>query len=238
MFNLILLPYNQYKHKKQMPKNYRLTGIMHKRRGIMKRIAIIITIFSVLFSSTLGVSAASDLKDIEVILSDTATVAKIGETIDLTATTTKHGSSYIDSWNNAVKSTTVFDSITETYISKAFFTAVKPGVYPISYTITMTAGDSNTTFSKTVERTIEVIDPRTVIGAELRDIEITPIYNEDGSVSVYSAYGTIYALWSDATSTPNGSLYFFFSPEETTKNLDLTLNIDNTLYTYNVNVTR
>ena len=211
---------------------------MHKGRGIMKRIAIIITIFSVLFSSTLGVSAASDPKDIEVILSDTATVAKIGETINLTATAPKHGSYYTDNWDNAVKCVTEFDSITETYISRAFFTAEKPGIYHISYTITMTAGDSDTTFSKTVERTIEVIDPHTVIGADLRDLEITPIYKADGSISVYSAYGTIYALWSDNTSTLNGSLYFFFSPNETTKNIDVTLNINGKLYTYMVNATR
>jgi hypothetical protein len=204
----------------------------------MKRIAIIITIFSILFGSTIGVSAASDPKDIEVILSESATVVNIGETIALAATTSKHGSSYTDNWNNAVKSVTEFDPITETYISTATFTAEKPGIYPISYTITMTAGDSGTTFSKAAERTIEVIDSRTVTGADLRDIKITPIYKADGSVSVYSAYGTIYALWSDNTATPNGSIYFFFSPDETSKNIDVTLNIDGNLYTYMVVVNR
>lgn len=211
---------------------------MHKGRDIMKRIAIIITVFLILFSSTISVSADTDPKNIEVILSNTVTVAKLGETIDLTATTPKHGSSYTDNWANAVKIATEFDPITETYNSKALFTSEKPGIYNISYTITMTAGDSITTFSKTVERTIEVIDPHTVIGADLRDLEITPIYNEDGSISVYSAYGTIYALWSDNTATINGSLYFFFGADETTKNIDVSLNINGKLYTYMVNVTR
>lgn len=211
---------------------------MHKGRDIMKRIAIIITIFSILFGSTIGVSAASDLKDIEVLLSDTATVVKLGETIDLTATTLKHGSYYADNWDSAIKSVTEFDSISETYISRASFTAEKPGIYHISYTITMTAGNSDTTFSKTVERTIEVIDPRTVIGADLKDLKITPIYKADGSISTYIAYGTIYALWSDNTSTLNSSVYFFFSPNETTKDIDVTLHINDQQYTYMVTVTR
>lgn len=204
----------------------------------MKRIAIIITIFSILFGSTIGVSAASDPKDIEVTLSESATVVNIGETIALVATTSKHGSNYTDNWNNAVKSVTEFDPITEAYISTASFTAENPGIYPISYTITMTAGDSATTFSKTVERTIKVINSHTVTGADLRNLVITPIYKSDGSVSVYSAYGTIYALWSDNTATQNGSVYFFFGADETTKNIDVTLNIDGKLYTFTVAVHR
>lgn len=204
----------------------------------MKRIAIIITIFSILFSSTIGVSAASDPKDIEVTLSESATVVNIGETIALVATTSKHGSNYTDNWSNAVKSVTEFDPITEAYISTASFTAENPGIYPISYTITMTAGDSATTFSKTVERTIKVIDSHTVTGADLRNLVITPIYKSGGSVSVYSAYGTIYVLWSDNTATQNGSVYFFFGADETTKNIDVTLNIDGKLYTYTVAVHR
>jgi hypothetical protein len=204
----------------------------------MKRIAIIITICSILFSSTLVVYAASDIKDIEVIFSDTVAVAKVGETLDLTATTPKHGSDYTDTWDNAVKSVTQFDSVAEAYISKAIFTAENPGIYTISYTITMTSGESATVFSKTIERTIEVIDPHTVIGADIRDLEFTPIYNADGSVSVYSAHGTIYALWSDDTAAPNGSVYFFFSPSETTKDIDITLNINGSSYTYLVTITR
>lgn len=203
----------------------------------MRKLAFIIAILSIFFSFTIGVSADTVPKDIEVILSETTAVANIGDTIILTATTTKHGSSYSDNWDNAAKSITEFDPITETYISKAFFTAEKPGIYNISYTINMTAGDSNTVFSKTVEKTIEVIDSVTLIGADIRDLEVTPIYNADGSISVYSAFGTIYALWSDNTATPNGSLFFFFNPDETTKNIDVTLNINGipTIYTVTAN---
>jgi hypothetical protein len=204
----------------------------------MKKIAFIITILSIFFSFTIGVSADSVVKDIEVALSETAAIVNIGETISIIATSTKHGSSYSDNWDNAINSITEYDPITATYVSKALFTAEKPGVYNISYTIKMTAGDSDTVFSKTVERTIEVIDPRTVIGADIRDLEITPIYNTDGSISVYSAFGTIYALWSDNTTTQNSSFYFFFNPDETTKNIDVTFNIDGKLYTYTLTVNR
>lgn len=209
-----------------------------QRREIMKKIAFIMTVLLVFFSFTEGVFADSDVKDIEVILSETPAVVKIGDIIPLTATTLKHGSTYSDSWGNAAKSITEYDPITTTYNSQAVFTAEKPGIQTVSYTIKMVAGDSDTVFSKTVVRTIEVIDPRIVIGADIRDLQITPIYAADGSISVYKAYGTIYALWSDGTVTQKGSVYFFFNPDETTKNIDVTFNIDGKLYAYTVTVSR
>ncbi|MDF2522399.1 MAG: hypothetical protein K0R31_40 [Clostridiales bacterium] len=204
----------------------------------MKKIAFITTILLIFLSFTTGVSADSDVKDIQVILSETAAVVNMGDIIPLTATTLKHGSTYSDNWGNAVKSVTEYDPITASYISKGIFTAEKPGIHTISYTIKMVAGDSGTVFSKTVVRTIEVIDPRTVIGADIRDLQITPIYAADGSISVYKAYGTIYALWSDDTVTQKGSIYFFFNPSETTKNIDVTFTMDGKLYAYTVTVNR
>jgi hypothetical protein len=204
----------------------------------MKKIAFITTILLIFLSFTIGVSADSDVKDIQVILSETAAVVNIGDIIPLTATTSKHGSTYSDNWGNAVKSVTEYDPITASYISKGVFTAENPGIHTISYTIIMVAGDSDTVFSKTVVRTIEVIDPRTVIGADIRDLQITPIYAADGSISVYKAYGTIYALWSDDTVTQKGSIYFFFNPSETTKNIDVTFTMDGKLYAYTVTVNR
>jgi hypothetical protein len=204
----------------------------------MKNIVIIITILTLLFCSSVGVAADSNLKDIEVILSEIPTVAKIGEIIDLTATTQKHGSTYTDTWDNAVKSATVYDITTGTYISKALFTAEKSGIYTISYTINMTSGNSDTVFLKKVERTIEVIDTTTVIGAAIKDLKITPIFNTDGSISAYSAYATTHALWSNNTTTPNGSVYFFFAPEETTKDIVVTLNVNGQQYNYTITVNR
>ncbi|MGB7606510.1 MAG: hypothetical protein WBL93_13655 [Lutisporaceae bacterium] len=204
----------------------------------MKKIFIILTILSILLISTIGVSADSESKDIEVVLSDMPTVVNVGETIALTATTQKHGSSYFDSWNNAVKSHTEFESETETYISEAYFLAEEPGIYNVSYTISMTAGESGTVFSNTVEKIIEVVDSVTLAGAVIKDLKVTPIYLEDGSISCYSAYISIYALWSDNTTTYNSSMYFFFEPDETSKHIDVILYIDGTPYTYTVTVDR
>lgn len=124
------------------------------------------------------------------------------------------------------------------YISKAVFTAEKPGIYNISYNIDMLAGESSIVFSGKAERTIEVINPITVVGADIRNLVIEPIYKGDGSISAYSASGTVYALWSDNTTTPYGSMFFFFGPDETRKNLNITLLINGKQYIYTVTVNR
>jgi hypothetical protein len=205
----------------------------------MKKIAVILAMLSTLFfSSSMGVWAASDPKDIDVILSDTASVMQIGETVELTATTDKHGSTYTDKWDNAEKIATVFVSQTGTYISKASFTAERPGRYYISYTINMTSGSSNTVFTKKVERTIVVADSAKVVGALIKDLTVKPVYRSDGSISAYRAFGATYALWSDNTSALNGSVCFSFSPEETSTDVDVTLYINDRPYSYTVTVTR
>ena len=220
----------------------------------MKKTMVILTILSILFFSfTTNVYAASndrkvptdailaemiDTKDIEVTLSDSPSAVKVGETIELIATADKYGSSYIDSWDNASMVSTLFIPETETYISKAIFTAVNPGTYTIRYSVQMTAGNSNTIFAKTVEKTIEVINPIIVIGAGIQDLTINPVYIADGSLSGYSASGMAYAIRSDNTTTPCGSIFFFFAPSENTKDVPVTLFINSQVYSYLVTVTR
>ncbi len=213
----------------------------------MKKTLVIITILSLLISFPMGVFAASGPKDMEVMLSDTPTAIKVGETIEFTAISGKQGSSYIDDWYNAEEISTAFSSETETYISKAKFTAEKPGIYNIRYTIQMTAGNSSTAFYKVVERTIEVIEVIevvdsievvTVIGALISDLTVKPIYKADGSISAYSASASTCILWSDNTSTPYGSIYFNFGPDEISKDVRVTLNVKGIVYNYYVPVTR
>lgn len=205
----------------------------------MKKLTIILTIISVLLLSlTTGVYAASNPKDIEVTLSNAPSIMKVGETVELTAVADKHGSSYIDMWDNANEVSSLFDPETETYISKAVFKALKPGIYTIRYTIQMTAGNSNTVFAGTAERTIEVISPATVIGARIQNLTVSPSYRADGSLSGYSAYGKIYTLWSDNSASLYGSIFFFFGPDEKSKDVSVTLNINNHVYSYLVTVIR
>lgn len=205
----------------------------------MKKIAIIVTVLSVLFSSILGVAADSIPKDIEVILSDTPAVVNLGQSFEITATAPKHGSNYIDSWENAEQSYTELNALTNAYISKATFKADKEGIYNISYTIKMTSGNSDTVFYKTVKRTVEVVNPVKVVGAVIRNLNVIPIYNGEGNIAYYRACGEVYALWSDKSETPDGSsVYLFFGSEETSKDVSVTLNVDGKQYDYIVTVNR
>lgn len=216
----------------------------------MKKIAVFIISFSIFLVNFAAVSAApihktsaalleiTDLKNVEVILSDAPEVVKVGDKVELTATTKKQGSAYNDNWSNAVASTTVYDAATGTYISKAEFSAEKPGTYTISYCIDMTAGISGTGFRGMVVKTITVINPVTLIGADIRDMVITPVYKADGSLLVYSVSGKVYALWSDQTATPYSSLFFNFGPNETEKNVDVTITDNGIQYNFVVTVYR
>lgn len=206
----------------------------------MKKITIFITILSILLINftCISASAASEQKNIEAILSNTPDIVKVGETVILTATTEKHGSSYNDSWSNAVKSFTILDTETDTYISKAVFIAEKPGIYNISYSINMFPGKSNVDFISKVEKTIEVIDPVTIAGADIRNLVIEPVYKADGSISAYTAFGTVYVLWSNQTTTPYSSIFFGFDPNETMKNINVTIPYNGVEYNYVITVKR
>lgn len=204
----------------------------------MKKIFVFILLMSIFLINFTTISAASGQKNIEAILYDTPDVVKVGETVFLTATTEKHGSCYNDNWSNAVKSFTILDNDTDTYISKAAFIAEKPGIYNISYSIDMSAGKSDVAFSGKVERTIIVTNPVILAGADIRDLIIKPVYKSDGSISVYSAFGRVYALWSDHTATPYSSIFFYFGPNETEKNTSVTISSNGIQYKYVVTVRR
>lgn len=122
----------------------------------MKKLAILVVILTLLVGSTSFASAANEPKTITVVLSETPTIVKAGEAVTFMAVSEKHGSSYSDFWSNAEGEQTVFDEETECYISEAVFQADKPGIYTISYEITMYAGKSNIAFTGKIERTIEV----------------------------------------------------------------------------------
>lgn len=216
----------------------------------MKRIAILIISFSIILMNFASVSAASakkgsvslmeitDQKLVEVKLSDIPETINQGETLELTATTLKHGSDYEEEWNGAIKDKTVFDAITGAYVSKAVFKAEKPGTYTISYCIYMSSGGSTTAFYGKVEKTITVINPVTVVGAGIRNLVINPVYGTDGSIITYLASGSVYAIWSDQSATPCSSIFFSFGPDETVKNVDVTFTIGGVQYYYTVTVSR
>lgn len=204
----------------------------------MKKAITVLTVISILLFNSTSISAASGPKDVEVILSNVPEVVNVGKTVTLTVTTEKHGSAYKDNWSAAVKSVTTLDTITGKYISKGEFFAEKPGVYNISYNIDMLAGKSNVVFRGKVEKTIKVINPVTIAGAEIRDLEIKPVYKADGSISAYSAYGVVYSLWSDQTATPYSSVFFLFSPSETVKDVNVNIIHDGVQYKYVITVKR
>lgn len=218
----------------------------------MKRIAILIISFSIILMNFTSVSAASakkvkvavsmmeitDQKQVEAKLSEVPETINQGETLVLSAATLKQGSDYIDEWGEAVKDSTTFDAVTGTYISKAVFKADKPGTYTISYYINMSAGGSTTAFYGKVEKTITVVNPVTVVGAEIRDLVINPVYGADGSVLLYMASGNVYAIWSNQTATPCSSTFFSFGPGETVKNVNVAFKIDGIQYNYTVAVSR
>jgi hypothetical protein len=205
----------------------------------MKKAAILFTILSVLFSFIIGVAADSEPKDIQVILSEIPTVVNLGGAVEITATAPKHGSSFVDSWEGAEKVFTEFNPAEENYTSKAVFKPVKAGTYVISYSITMTSGGSATIFSKKVERTIEVVNPITVVGATAKNLNLSPIYNVNGEILYYRACGQVYALWSDNSEIPTGSsVYFFFGPDETSKDVNVTFSVEGKQYNYTIIINR
>lgn len=194
-------------------------------------------IIFVLNLPTLSLAQPAD-KEIPVMISAASSTVKCGEGVTLTAVTEKRGSSFEDAWSEAEKVGTQYDDNTGEYVSNAVFVANNAGVYNVKYLIKMRAGKSDTYFTATAIYTINVINPVTVIGAEIRNLSIKPVIRPDGSISVYSASGDIYALWSDGTSTSYGKTYFFLGSTETSKKVNISLNISNKIYNYQVIVTR
>lgn len=202
-----------------------------------KRYSYLFGIILVLIIPALS-SAQSVNKEIPAEISASSSTVKCGDVVTLTAVTGKRGSSFEDSWTEAAKILTEYDDDTGKYISKASFAAKNAGVYNIKYLIRMKAGKSDTYFTAEVSYTINVINPITVVGAEIRDISVKPVTRPDGSISVYSASGDVYVLWSDGTSTSYGKIYFFFGQAEISKKVNVSFNINNKVYSYQVTVTR
>ena len=204
----------------------------------MKRIFTVVLITILLAGIPVYTYAGALEKAVNVEISASAECVRLGETVVLTAVAEKHGSSYADMWEGAVKKDTVFGADTEAYVSTAEFTADRPGIYTIIYSISMNAGQSETAFSGTATCMVEVVNPVTVTGADIRNLSISRITRSDGSTYGYSAMGDVYVLWSDGTAAPYSTIGFFFGAEETSKIIPVTLNIAGKTYRYTVAVTR
>jgi hypothetical protein len=203
----------------------------------MKKLALLFIVLTILVGTTTFVSAAST-QAVPVVLSDTPSTVTPGEAVVLEAVCERNGSSYNIVWSNATEGQTVFSEETGCYTSEAVFQADIPGIYTISYEITMYAGNSGTTFIGRVERTIEVISTVTLAGADIRNLTVTPVYRSDGSIAYYEASGKIYSLWSDGTAVAYGSVYFGFGAYETSKNINVTIYDNGIQYVYIVTVNR
>lgn len=204
----------------------------------MKKLALLFIVLTMLVGTTTFVSAASTSQTVTVVLSDTPSTVIPGETVVLEAVCKRNGSSYNVVWSNAIEGQTVFSEETGCYTSEAVFQADKPGIYTISYEITMHAGNSDTTFIGRVERTIEVISTVTLAGADIRNLTVIPVYRSDGSIAYYEASGKIYSLWSDGTAVLYGSIYFCFGANETSKDLNVIIYNKGIQYVYIVTVNR
>jgi len=186
----------------------------------------------------LSASAEGGECTVNVLISADATNVKVGESVILTASSIKKGSSYEVNWDGAVDQGTVLDTTNGTYISTAEFSADTPGVYQVEYSIILQAGKSDKCFGGKAVKIITVSgEEKSIVGADIKDLLISPVVRKDGS-EIYSAFGTSHVLWSDNTSKPYGAVYFYFQENEYSKNIDVTFNIDGKAYCYTVTVTR
>ena len=204
----------------------------------MKKVLALITIFSLVLTVGLPVAAKSDPKSIETVVKGDAVKLKVGDKVTLTVETEKHGSSYTEEWDGAKGVTTILDKDTGMYISKAKFYAERPGIYTITYSITMKAGKSKMVFLGRASKTIEVVDSVKFTGVEINDVSVTPVNNSSGEVIGYSAMGNVYTVWSDGSSKLYGTTYFFFSPNQISRYVYVTVWVDGEEYVYKVNVSR
>ncbi len=204
----------------------------------MRKIVPTLIITLLLLSFPVAVLAETLSKEAEVSVSNIPDIINIGEIIELSAVTVKQGSYYEDKWNGAVAVDTVFNGDRDEYISKAVFYADKPGTYVIKYEIKMRAGNSNIYFTGTVEKTVIVINSMAVEGADIRNIVFNEVTDSDGNISGYSVKGITYILWSDGSATPYGSISFFMSADEISRDVRVSFNVDGVNYSYVVTIDR
>lgn len=162
----------------------------------------------------------------------------LGESITVTATIAKHGSSFLDSWTNAQKVSTEYNGETGQYLSTAEFRPTEAGSYEIAYRIDMASGKSGVLFTGTVKKTVIVKGTKTVIGAEIKNSTQSPIMNT-GVITSYMVTGQVYAIWSDGTETClNKSVFVFFNPYEYQKELLVNFILEGQTYQFKACISR
>ncbi len=186
------------------------------------------------FMSSAVTAASPKGKTIDVELSGTTDFVNVGDSIVLTAETGRHGSSYVDQWEGAQKENSFFNK--GKYLSTATFYAETPGTFEVTYTITMSAGNSKIMFTGEETKLIEVIHP--VIGADIRDLVFTPVTDSDGTLVGYSVRGSTFKIWSNGDETRYGSIILFFEPDEISRSVNVTFRIDGQTISYEVLITR
>ncbi len=204
----------------------------------MKKILITIIAAALAMSLPVTTSAKPTEKEVDVTLTSSALSIQTGQSIILSAVTKKHGSTYEVFWFGAHDRGTQLSETNDSYISTAVFNADKPGIYTIRYSIIMEAGKSDRKFTGTAICTVNVSEPITVTGAEVRNLTFRPLTRPDGSIYAYSAMGDIYTVWSNNTSSLYGRTFFIFSSNETVKDVDVTLYIEDKHYRFTVTVSR
>ncbi len=109
----------------------------------MKRFwsVVLVGLVSLVASSGIALAGASP-KAVGVSVAWTETIVQVGDTLELTATTPKHGSAFTDGWSGATKVSTLLNS-DGYYVSRATFSPGQPGLYTVTYNITMSAGKSD-----------------------------------------------------------------------------------------------
>lgn len=189
----------------------------------MKRILSFITTLLFMFMIPFTVLAAPAPKPANVSLSASNDTILVGETATLTATTLKQGSSFTDSWDGAVKDSTILDDSLESYVSTATFSSSVPGTYTITYDITMNSGNSDVNFLRTNSITITVLQPKELVGATIKNISSTPVYKNKNNIVRYDATGDIYAVYDNGEEIFYATFEFKFNQNHKERNIDITI---------------
>jgi hypothetical protein len=191
----------------------------------MKKLFIIVLTLFLMIGITGNLAAQPLPKAADVSLTSSVETANLGEKVTLTALTMKKGSDYTDEWIGATKVETVLNE-DGYYVSTAEFKA-KMTVKP-QYRIIMTAGKSGVSFTGKAQTTIVVVSkPVEVVGIEVKNIRPDPQLPGE-----YLA--DIYAVLSDGTLRPEGSIFFSIPSGQTSKILYLV--VAGKRYTCTVNV--
>jgi hypothetical protein len=193
---------------------------------IMKKLFIIVLTLFLMIGITGNLAAQPLPKAADVSLTSSVETANLGETVTLTAITMKKGSDYTDEWIGATKVGTVLNH-DGYYVSTAEFKA--DVTVNVQYRIIMTAGKSKVSFTGQSETTVVVSKPApaVVVGIEVKNIRPDPQLAGE-----YLA--DIYAVLSDGTLRPEGSMFFSIPSGQTSKTLYLT--VEGKRYTYIVNI--